>query len=230
MLQAPGRHMTPLHMTTNRSVDFFDAQFQQQAHGHDFALNPFERAALSHLRGRVLDFGCGMGNLAFEAARQGCSVLALDASPAAVAHIRQRAGAERLPVEAVRADLRDHPLDEDFDAVVCIGLLMFFDCPTALRVLAQLQARVRAGGIAVVNVLVEGTTYLDMFDAEGHCLFARSELEGRFDGWDILHAELRDFEAPGGRTKSFATVIARKAIRKPGIAPGPTPRHDDLPA
>ena len=197
-------------MNTNDSVKFFDTQFQQQARDRDFRLNPFELAALPHLHGRVLDYGCGLGNLAFAAAERGCSVLALDASPAAITHIKQHAAAKTLPVHAALADLRDYELDEDFDAVVSIGLLMFFDCPTAFKALSNLQAHVREGGIAVVNVLIEGTTYLDMFDARGHCLFSRTELESRFAGWSILRSEFSDFEAPGGRNKSFATVIARK--------------------
>jgi tellurite methyltransferase len=197
-------------MKPNHSIQFFDTQFQQQALAGDRALNPFELAAIAHLRGRVLDYGCGMGNLAFAAAERGCSVLALDASPAAISHIQRRAAAEALAVQGAVADLRDYELDEDFDAVVSIGLLMFFDCPTALRTLSMLQARVREGGVAIVNVLVEGTTYLDMFDAEGRCLFPRAELEARFAGWSILHAGFSDFEAPGGKNKSFATVIARK--------------------
>ena len=197
-------------MTVTDSVKFFDTQFQQQARDHDFRLNPFELAALPHLHGRVLDYGCGLGNLAFAAAERGCSVLALDASPAAIAHIKQRAAAEALLVHAALADLRDYEFDEDFDAVVSIGLLMFFDCATAFKALSNLQAHVREGGVAVVNVLIEGTTYLDMFDTRGHCLFSRTELESRFTGWSILRSEFSDFEAPGGRNKSFATVIARK--------------------
>ncbi len=197
-------------MNPNDSVKFFDTQFQQQARDRDFHLNPFELAALPHLRGRVLDYGCGLGNLAFAAAERGCSVLALDASPAAITHIKQRAAVEALPVHAALADLRDYELDEDFDAVVSIGLLMFFDCPTAFKALSNLQAHVREDGIAVVNVLIEGTTYLDMFDARGYCLFSRAELGSRFAGWRILRSEFSDFEAPGGRNKSFATVIAQK--------------------
>jgi tellurite methyltransferase len=61
-----------------------------------------------------------------------------------------------------------------------------------------------------VNVLVEGTTYLDMFDNQSHCLFSRTEMETRFAGWSILLSEFSDFEAPGGKNKAFATVIARK--------------------
>lgn len=197
-------------MVIPSSVRFFDEQFQRQVRAGEFELNPFEVAALPHLRGRVLDFGCGVGNLALSAARRGCTVLALDASHAAIDHIRDVAAADALPIEAVQADLRTYELTEDFDTVVSIGLLMFFDCPTAWRQLAALQAHVRPGGVAVVNVLVEGTTYLEMFDAAGHCLFARDALQRRFKGWDVLHAEHRDFEAPDARVKSFVTLVARK--------------------
>jgi len=47
--------------------------------------------------------------------------------------------------------------------IVAIGLLMFFGQARALAMLADHQAWVRPGGIAIVNVLVEGTTYMDMF-------------------------------------------------------------------
>lgn len=200
-------------MNFNHSVRFFDAQFKRQEQDGQFQLNPFELTALPYLAGRVLDYGCGIGNLAFAAAGRGCSVLALDASPAAIEHIVRRASAEAMPVQAVLADLRDYPLEEDFDTVVSIGLLMFFDCASARRALANLQAHVRDGGIAIVNVLIEGTTYLDMFDAEqGHYLFGPAELESCFAGWSILHSDHTQFEAPGGLHKAFATVIARKPL------------------
>jgi tellurite methyltransferase len=197
-------------MKTNKSITFFDQQFQRQVRDQDFTLNPFELAALPHLRGRVLDFGCGMGNLALAATRRGCSVVAMDASPYAISHLRQRALAEALPIEAIEADLRNHAVTADFDCVVSIGLLMFFDCATAVRVLSMLQARVRPGGIAVINILGEGTTYLDMFEPGHYCLFARNELASRFAGWEIMHSEFRDFDAPDRRIKSFVTLIARK--------------------
>ena len=201
-------------METNSSIAFFDNQFQQQVRDQDFKLNPFELTALPHLRGHVLDFGCGMGNLAIAAAKRGCSVLALDASCSAISHLRQRALDEALPVKAIEADLRHHEIGEDFDCVVSIGLLMFFDCATAFRVLSMLQASVRPGGVAVINVLIEGTTYLDMFQPDHYCLLARDELERHFTGWNIIHSEFRDFDAPGQTIKSFITLIAQK----PGFA------------
>ena len=193
-----------------KSVAFFDRQFQQQAAEVALPLNPFEVMALPYLRGEVLDFGCGMGNLAFAAARQGCTVTALDASPAAVNHIQARAAKEAAAVHAALADLRDYRLASDYDCIVAIGLLMFFDCASAFRQLADLQAHVRPGGCAVVNVLIEGTTYLDMFDPAEHCLFAPAELVSRFAGWRIERSEISDFEAPGQQLKRFATVVASK--------------------
>ena len=193
-------------------MEFFDRQFERQIAQGEFALNPFERAALPHLRGRVLDFGCGLGNLSLAAARQGCSVLALDASQAAIDHLRAAARAEGLPVEAAVADLRSYTLAEDFDAVACIGLLMFFDCARADAQLAQLQARVRPGGVAVVNVLVQGTTFLDMFAGQAPCLYVPDELRRRFAGWELLLDERQEFTVPDGRVKAFATVVARKPL------------------
>ena len=197
-------------VSSDASIRFFDTQFQRQVREADLALNPFEQQALSYLHGHVLDYGCGLGNLAVAAARQGCSVVALDGSPTAIEHLRQVALAESLPITAIQADLRTHELREAYDAVVSIGLLMFFDCPTAFAQLQHLLSHVRPGGTAVINVLVEGTTYLDMFDPSGHCLFEREELQQRFAGWETLHAEYRDFKAPNERLKSFVTVVARK--------------------
>lgn len=197
-------------MVSDSSIRFFDVQFQRQVREADLRLNPFEQAALPHLRGHVLDYGCGLGNLAVAAARQGCSVMALDASHTAVEHLRRVAQAASLPIQALEADLRTYELHEDFDSVVSIGLLMFFDCATAFAQLAHLQAHVKPGGVAVVNVLVQGTTYRDMFDPSGHCLFSREEMHGRFAGWEIVHCEFQDFPAPREQLKSFVTVVARK--------------------
>jgi tellurite methyltransferase len=194
----------------NKSVAFFDRQFRQPASDAALKLNPFEELALPYLHGEMLDFGCGMGNLAFAAAHRGCVVTALDASPAAVSHVRARAAKEAVAVQAGLADLRDYRLVGNYDCIVAIGLLMFFDCRTAMRQLAALQAHVRPGGCAVVNVLIEGTTYLDMFDPGEHCLFAPAELVNRFAGWRIERSEISDFEAAGRQLKRFATVVACK--------------------
>lgn len=199
-------------MNTNASVQFFDDQFKRQIAERDLQLNPFEAAALKHLRGNVLEYGCGLGNLAVAAARHGCTVVALDGSRAAIEHLQAVTRQEGLDICASVADLRTYQLNGDFDTVVCIGLLMFFDCPTALAKLTELQEHVLPGGTLVVNVLIEGTTYMDMFSAEGHCLFKPEEVRDALRGWELLSYEQEEFTAPLGKIKMFATAIAKRPL------------------
>jgi tellurite methyltransferase len=94
---------------------------------------------------------------------------------------------------------------------VCIGLLMFFDCATAFAQLSSLQSHVKPGGVAIVNVLVEGTTFMDMFSPEGHCLFDEARLRECFADWNIASCERQEFAAPHGTRKVFVTLIARRS-------------------
>lgn len=194
----------------SRSVEFFDRQFGKQVRAEDYALNPFERAILPHLRGEVLDLGCGLGNLSLAAARAGCSVTALDASPTAIADLARRARELGVAIDAGIADLRRWSPRMQYDCVACVGLLMFFACDDARAVLAGLRKAVRPAGLVAINVLVEGTTYLDMFDPAGYCLFGREELTQAFAGWRPILSRHEDFPAPGNTLKRFHTLIACK--------------------
>jgi tellurite methyltransferase len=196
--------------SSDSSIRFFDEQFQRQAGAGEFELNPFERLALAQLRGDVLDAGCGLGNLALAAAERGCRVLALDASPCAIERLAALASARALPLRAERVDLRHHlPAPSAFDAVICIGLLPYFDCATAGRQLQRLRAAVRPGGIAAVNVLIVGTTWRAAFGDDPYCLFEADALRRAFDGWTLLHDSEQAFDAPDGSVKRFSTVIAQ---------------------
>lgn len=200
--------MTPV--PSNRSIEFFDTQFRRQAAAGEYALNPFEQAVLPFLSGEVLDLGCGLGNLSMAAAANGCRVLALDGSSAAVADLAGRAAAASLPVEARHADLRSYRPGKAFDSVVAIGLAMFFSCTDARALVANLRAAVRPGGIATVNVLIEGTTFLGMFTPGDYCLFGEHELEQAFAGWKTEILRFDDFPAPGDTVKRFCTLVARR--------------------
>jgi tellurite methyltransferase len=195
---------------SSRSVEFFDRQFRRQSQAGEYALNPFESAVLPFLHDEVLDLGCGLGNLALAAARAGCTVTALDASPAGIADLSRRAGQAGLAVRAEVADLRDYAATHQYDCVVSIGLLMFFACDPARDMLAQIARSVRPGGVAATNVLVEGTTFMDMFDLSDYCLFGAQELPCAFAGWETLLSRHEDFPAPGATVKRFHTLVARR--------------------
>jgi hypothetical protein len=98
-------------------------------------------------------------------------------------------------------------ISADYGCIVCIGLLMFFDCPTAFRFLLRLQSQVRPGGIAVNSVLVEGTTYIDIRPS-GHYLL-RSEMFDRFRGGA---SSFRILKYPK-HAQAVSTVVARKPGR-----------------
>ena len=72
-----------------------------------------------------------------------------------------------------------------------------------------MREAVRPGGLAAVNVLVEGTTYMEMFDPDAYCLFGRNELGDSFTGWEVLLSRHEDFPAPGNMLKRFHTLAAR---------------------
>lgn len=201
--------------TPNKSVAFFDAQFQRQVRERDYALNPFETPALEYLMGFVLDLGCGLGNLSLEAGRRGHRVVAVDASATAVARINDDAQREGLPVQAIQADVETWTIDQPYDTIVAIGLLMFFRRERARELLRDIQEHVNPGGRAIVNVLIEGTTFMGMFHLDNYYLFERNELEERFAGWSILSSRYQTFPAPGSTLKVFSTVVAEKPAQKP---------------
>ena len=198
-------------VTDNHSVRFFETQFQKQVRDNEFALNPFEKLALKYLKGEILDLGAGLGNLSLEAGRRGHSVLAVEASPTAVTRINRDAREEGLAVKAVREDIKQWRFDKTYDTIVAIGLLMFFPRNTALRLLHEIQENIEPGGVAIINTLIEGTTYMGMFEPDKYYLFAKGELEQLFSTWTILESVNQSFPAPEGTVKEFSTVVAEKS-------------------
>lgn len=192
------------------SVRFFEEQFRRQIHGGEAALNPFERRVLPYVAGDVLDVGCGLGHLSVAAARRGCRVRAIDASPTAVERLRVAAHEAGVAIDVAEADLTTHPIEGTFDTVVAIGILMFFARPRALELLEMIAHAVRPGGVAAITVLIEGTTFMAMFDPVAFHVFRPTELQERLAGWAILESIEESFEAPGSTRKVFTTLVARR--------------------
>ncbi len=194
----------------NHSINFFDTQFQSQVNKGDFSLNPFEQLALPFLKGKILDLGCGLGNLAIEAARQGCIVLALDASKTAIERIHNVAATENLAIKAELTDLSTYKISENYNVIVSIGLLMFMEKSKAYEMLNNIKLHVGSGGYAIINVLIDTTTYLDMFALNNFYLFGHNELQEQFAGWEIVESQYDNFEAPNSSIKAFTTLVTRK--------------------
>jgi SAM-dependent methyltransferase len=100
---------------------------------------------------RVLDLGCGAGDVSFVAADlagpEGC-VVGLDSSPQSLARARLRAEQRDLTqVQFVEGDIHDPAPGGPFDAIVTRLVLMYVPDPAA--VLRQQATVLRPGGLVV---------------------------------------------------------------------------------
>jgi ubiquinone/menaquinone biosynthesis C-methylase UbiE len=98
---------------------------------------------------RVLDVGCGPGDVSFIAARlvgPSGTVLGVDAAPEMIELARARAAKQGLPaVHFTQAAIDAIALDEPVDAVV--GRLILMHLPDPAAALRQLSTLVRPGGV-----------------------------------------------------------------------------------
>ena len=193
-------------------MEFFDQQFKAQIKAGDFELNPFETLSLEYLQGRVLDLGCGLGNLSLAAGGRGHPVLAVEISAAAIQRIRRDAALESLPVVAVEANALEWEGDGEFDTVVCIGLLMFFRKKDAYRLLQRMTKWVGPAGRIILNVLIEGTDFFDMFKGDQYHLFKEEQIMAGFGDWELLLAKRDTFPAPHETRKEFLTLVLQRAV------------------
>ena len=102
---------------------------------------------------RVLDAGCGVGDVSLLAASivgAGGSVVGVDSDPQALAVAEARAAQAELDhVRFVQADLRDVSFEQPFDAVVGRFVLMYLADPAdGLR---RLSGHVRPGGVVAIQ-------------------------------------------------------------------------------
>jgi ubiquinone/menaquinone biosynthesis C-methylase UbiE len=144
---------------------------------------------------RVLDLGCGFGRHAFEAARRGAHVVALDAGRdevqgvAATFAAMLEAGELRDPslhTAAVQGDALHLPFpDGTFDRVICSEVLEHI--PDDHAAMLELTRVLRAGGTMAITVPRFGPELLNWALSDeyhnvpgGHIrIYRRSVLEGR---------------------------------------------------
>lgn len=165
------------------------------------------------IRGRVLDSGCGTGELALWLAERGCRVTGVDFLDTPLAAARRKAADRGLEVNFLQMDaLAIGAIPERFDAVTDCGLFHVFDEAT------------RAAYVAALALLLEpgARVFLLCFsDAEpgtnGPRRVTEAELRRAFgSGWVVESIEPARFEVlpgipgaeftPGGARAWFARV------------------------
>lgn len=93
---------------------------------------------------RLLDAGCGPGTLAFEAARRGAEVVAVDVSANLIDLARERMPADLAPgrIDFQVGDMLA-PEHGSFDYVVSMDVLIHYPCADVVEALAGLAERTR---------------------------------------------------------------------------------------
>ena len=120
---------------------------------------------------RVLDAGCGTGLVTAELAARGAEVVAVDIAPQLIEIARQRLPADLNGRVTFRAgDMTDEGLGQ-FDHVVAMDSLIYYDAPAIGRILDRLGARTSHN---IVFTVAPRTPFLMVFWQAGK-LFPRSD-------------------------------------------------------
>lgn len=150
---------------------------------------------------RLLDLGCGFGRHAYEAARRGAVVLALDAGLSEVQRVRDTFGAmvdaqelpPATPFGSVQGDALAIPFPDDtFDRVIASEVLEHI--PTDTTAMCELARVLRPGGTMAVTVPRCVPELINWFLSDeyhdvpgGHVrIYRRSVLEERLSSAGLL--------------------------------------------
>ncbi len=162
----------------------FEARYRREADPWDFATSPYEQGkydatirALSDARhGHGLELGCSIGVLTRRLAACCDTLVAIDASPTAVASARRRT-ADAGNVEVRAAVLPEGLPDGPWDLVVASEVLYYFPPPLLGTLLDALEAALTPGGtLLAVHFTGHAPDHRLTGDAVHEALLARPAL------------------------------------------------------
>lgn len=170
-------------------------------------------AAADAIRGRVLDVGCGTGDLAIWLAERGCTVTGVDFLAVPLEQARSKAATRGVAVNFLPMDaLTVGQIPERFDAVTDCGLFHTFDDAGRAAYVAALARLLEPGARLFMLCMAESEP-----GTHGPRRVTTAEIRAAFrDGWAVEAIEPAVFEvvpgipgaefSPGGARAWFATV------------------------
>jgi len=102
--------------------------------------------------GKILDIMCGYGRHAFELAKRGLQVTAIDNLQDYIDEIKIKTSEQNLPINAIHSDILYARLNEIYDTAICMGnSFAFFDRADALKLLKNVADHLKPGGVLIIN-------------------------------------------------------------------------------
>jgi ubiquinone/menaquinone biosynthesis C-methylase UbiE len=170
-------------------------------------------AAGDRIRGRVIDLGCGTGDLAIWLAEQGRTVTGVDFLAAPLAQARAKAAARGVAVNFLQMDaLAVGSIPERFDAAVDCGLFHTFDDAGRAAYVAAVARLLEPGARMFILCMADSEP-----GTQGPRRVSTPEIRAAFrDGWEVESIEPAVFEvvpgipgaefSPGGARSWFVTA------------------------
>jgi len=159
-------------------------------------------------KGRLLELGCGAGDLSLWTAQRGFQVQGVDISPIAIAWANEKAAAQKLSAHFQVGNVLDLNIfaDGSFDVVLDGRCLHCIIGPDRAQLLRETRRVLKPGGIFHVSSMC-GTPsceeYLKQFDPASRCLLR--------DGFAVRYLGLPDVIETELQTAGF-TILHRRLL------------------
>jgi tellurite methyltransferase len=160
-----------------------------------------QRFAGSLTPGRALDLACGPGRHALYLAERGWRVTAVDGSPIAIEHLRERAHAKQLDIDARVTDLERGEFEIPAAAFDLLVVFRYWQ----RDLIPAIQRGVLPGGTIIAVARLTGPDQPRGSPTRA----APGELRAFFAGWKILH-----YNEGGDPQHAVAELVAMKPQRE----------------
>lgn len=97
---------------------------------------------------RILDVGCGNGNISFQLANEGYKVTAIDLSAETIEHARSIHGHANIRYET--KSIEDFNASDKFDIIICSEVLEHLQAP--FPILSKINACLTSDGVAIITI------------------------------------------------------------------------------